>query len=400
MNNASRGTAIFFAVALTFVVTMMGTTLPTPLYPIYQQRLGFSELMITVIFAAYAVGVIGALIITGRWSDQIGRRPLLGLGLACSAVSACCFLWGGALAPLLIGRVFSGISAGIFTGTATVAVVELAPDVWRSRATLVATAANMGGLGLGSLFAGLLSQYLPWPVHLCFALDLLFVIVMGRAVWRAPETAQSPRQPRLRLQMPGVPPEVRGVFVPAAIAGFAGFAVFGLFTAVAPAVLGQLLHFSNHALTGVVVFVLFVASTAGQIGQDRLPGRWRLPLGCAGLVVGMACVGSAIVLACLGLLVAGAIVAGLGQGVSFRAGLGQVTAASPVTRRGEVASSFFVVLYIAVSIPVVGLGVVTELVGLTVGGVLFTAMVAVLALVAMGLLITRRGAKRGSCRTM
>ena len=89
MTESNRSTALFFGAALTFVVTMMGTTLPTPLYPIYQAELGFSQLIITVIFAAYAVGVIGALIVTGSWSDQLGRRPMLALGLMFSAASAC-----------------------------------------------------------------------------------------------------------------------------------------------------------------------------------------------------------------------------------------------------------------------------------------------------------------------
>ena len=88
MTGSTNRALMFVAIAATFAVTMMGTTLPTPLYPIYQAEMGFSQLMITVIFAVYAVGVIAALIVTGAWSDQIGRRPMLALGLALSAMSA------------------------------------------------------------------------------------------------------------------------------------------------------------------------------------------------------------------------------------------------------------------------------------------------------------------------
>lgn len=390
MTEPNRSAALFFAVALTFVVTMMGTTLPTPLYPIYQAQLGFSQLIITVIFAAYAVGVIGALVVTGSWSDQIGRRPMLALGLVFSAISACAFLWGGGLAPLIVGRVLSGISAGIFTGTATVAVVELAPPAWAGAATLIATAANMGGLGLGPLFAGALAQYLPAPLMLPFAADLAFIALALVAL--APETAHRPERPRLRIQSLRVPPEVRGVFVPAAIAGFAGFSVLGLFTAIAPAFMSEILNYSNHALTGAVVFVLFVASTLGQIGQARLPERWRLPVGCVGLIVGIALVALAIIATSLVLLIAGALVAGVGQGVAFRAGMGAVSAASPAARRGEVASTFFVVLYVAISIPVVGIGVVAQTIGLRVAGIGFSAAVALLAAAALISLLLRRRA--------
>ncbi|WP_111748677.1 MFS transporter [Salinisphaera orenii] len=388
----SHSRTTFLAIALVFAVTMMGTTLPTPLYPLYQQQLGFSQLMITVIFAIYAVGVIVALLSVGSWSDQLGRRPLLGAGLALSAASAVVFLAGGALGPLLLGRLLSGLSAGIFTGTATVAVVELAPSAWANKATFVATAANMGGLGLGPLFAGLVSQYLPWPLHLSFALDLVLVVLAGIAVWRAPETVAKPAQRRLRPQALRVPAEVRGVFLPAAIAGFAGFAVLGLFTAVAPAFMGEILHITNRAAAGAVVFVFLIASTAGQSGQARFSETWRLPIGCILLVVGVALIGTAVVLASLTALLAGAVIAGAGQGVTLRAGLGTVAAASPTHRRGEIVSTFFVVLYVAISIPVIGIGVAAETLGLRAAGLVFTLAVALLALIALAsLLIQRRG---------
>ena len=60
-----------------------------------------------------------------------------------------------------------------------------------------------------------------------------------------------------------VPAQVRTVLVQAGTAGFAGFAVLGLFTAVSPTVL-QLLGHNDPALTGLVVFSVFVASAAGQ----------------------------------------------------------------------------------------------------------------------------------------
>ncbi|RJS91223.1 MFS transporter [Salinisphaera sp. Q1T1-3] len=381
---------MFVALAATFFIAMMGTTLPTPLYPIYQQTLGFSELMITVIFAVYAVGVIAALLVTGAWSDQVGRRPLLAVGLVLSAASAACFLWGGSLWPLILGRLLSGFSAGIFTGTATVAVVEMAPPGWRPQATLVATGANMSGLGFGPLLAGVLAEYFTMSLQLCFIVDVVLIALAGVVVALAPETAQRPSKPQLRIRRPNVPPAVLGVFVPAAIAGFAGFAVMGLFTAIAPAFMGQVLGYDNHALTGVVVFAVFVASTVGQMLQGRLPRAARLPTGCLGLIIGMGGVIGAIALQSLMLLVLGGLVAGAGQGAAFRAGMGEISAASPAERRAEVASTFFVVAYVAISIPVVGLGVTARLAGLASAGMLFAAMVAVLALVSAMLLLWRQ----------
>ena len=155
----------FVCVAFAFAVAMLGTTLPTPLYPIYREEFDFSNLTITVIFALYAAGVIAALLLFGNLSDAIGRRRALLPGLALSAASAVVFLLADGLPLLFTGRILSGLSAGIFTGTATATLVDLAPAGETQRATLVATVVNIGGLGLGPLLAGVLAQYAADPLH-------------------------------------------------------------------------------------------------------------------------------------------------------------------------------------------------------------------------------------------
>jgi MFS family permease len=76
---------------------MLGTTLPTPLYPLFEERYGFGPLLVTVIFAIYAFGVIGGLVLFGNLSDRIGRKPVLLLGLGLSGTSALLFLLAGSL---------------------------------------------------------------------------------------------------------------------------------------------------------------------------------------------------------------------------------------------------------------------------------------------------------------
>jgi MFS family permease len=382
----------FAATAYAFAVVMLGTTLPTPLYSIYRQEFGFSELMVTVIFATYAVGVIAALLLFGRLSDQIGRRRALLPGLALSALSAVTFLLANGIAVLFVGRVLSGLSAGIFTGAATATLLDFAPPEGRGRATLVATAANMGGLACGPLLAGLLSEFAGSPLRLTFWVDLAILVPAAALVWAMPEPGRPTGPVRLTPQPLRVPPEVRGVFVRAALAAFAGFSVLGLFTAVAPGFLGELLHIDNHATVGLVVFAVFVSSTFGQLSLEWIPDRVALAAGSATLIAGMGLVALALAVSSLALLVAGGIVAGLGQGMSFRAGLTAVNLASPENRRGEVASSFFVIAYLALSLPVVGVGVLADLAGLRPAGLTFAAIVAALALTVLVLLTRGRRA--------
>src|ERR1700746_3942687 len=122
---------------------MLGTTLPTPLYPLYQQSIGLSSLMVTVVFAVYAGAVVVTLAVIGTASDHVGRRTLMLPGLAFSAASALCFVAAHDVGLILAGRVLSGVSAGVFVGTATAAMVDLAPAGDLALAAVIAVGVNI-----------------------------------------------------------------------------------------------------------------------------------------------------------------------------------------------------------------------------------------------------------------
>lgn len=379
--------APFTAAVYAFAVIMLGTTLPTPLYAIYGEELDFGVTTTTVIFAVYAAGVIAALIGFGRWSDVIGRRKMLIAGAILSAVSAVVFLTAGPVWQLLLGRVLSGLSAGIYAGAATTAVIELAPASWRGRAPAVATAANIGGLGLGPLIAGVLAEYAPSPLHTPFVLDLALLVLVFLGIWRLPETVDVVPGARLSIQRLSVPADIRGVFVRASIAAFAGFAVMGTFTGVMPSFVTNILGIDDHAFTGFLVFVLFASSAVTQIVVRRMPTEPALIAGCAILILGTGLSILGLVAASTPALLGGAVICGVGQGMSFSKGLASVVAATPAGRKAEVTSTYFVVAYVAISIPIVGQGITAQHWGLRPAGIAFNIGVAVLALIALVLTI-------------
>jgi MFS family permease len=373
------GSVTGFALAVfAFFVAMLGTTLPTPLYPLFERRYSFGPLLVTVIFAIYAFGVIAGLILFGNISDRLGRKPVLSLGLGLSAASALLFLLAGSLAPIYAGRIVSGLSAGIFTGTATAYVIDLAPEGRRRLASFVAVFANLGGLGTGTLLSGLLGQWAPDSLRTPFAVDLGLVVVATAGLLLAPESVRRHSGFDFRLQRLGVPAEVAGVFLRASLAGVAAFAVSGVFSSVAPEFLGLGLGRHSPALAGLLVFVLFVMSVSGQLLVVRL--RHALAAGCGLLVAGVALLASSLAADSLALLFASAVVAGLGQGVIVSAGLASIAERAPAERRGETASSFFVVLYLGLSIPVIAAGVAIHYTSLRSAGIGFCAGVGVLTL--------------------
>ncbi|MEU7103739.1 MFS transporter [Streptomyces sp. NPDC046215] len=369
---------------------MAGTTLPTPLYGLYRERIGFSELMVTVVFAVYALGVIAALLAAGDFSDLLGRRPVLLTALVLSALSAVCFLAENGLPLLFAGRLLSGFSAGLLSGAATAAVLELAPPGPGARAAFAATAANMGGLGCGPLLAGVLAEHAPWPLRLPFLVHIALLLVAFAVTRALPETVRrrTPRPP-LRPQGMVVPPQARAAFVPAGLAAFAGFSLMGLFTAVAPGFLAETLDEHNLAVTGAVVFSVFCASTAGQLLMGRLGVRRALPAGCLVLTAGMVLVACSLLAESLPVLVAGAVAGGFGQGLAFRAGITDVSAAAPDERRGATISAFFVVAYAGISLPVVGVGALTLALGLRGAGLVFAGCVVLLS-AGVGVFLLRR----------
>ena len=85
-------TATIAVVAAMIGVLFAGSTVVTPLYVIYKQQFGFSQISLTLIYAVYVAGNLAALLWFGRLSDQIGRRQvaLVAMGLRSSAPSFSC----------------------------------------------------------------------------------------------------------------------------------------------------------------------------------------------------------------------------------------------------------------------------------------------------------------------
>ena len=275
-----RSRAPFVVVAAVFLAGMAGGSLPTPLYPLYQARWGLSNLAVTAVFAAYAAGVLVALLALGRLSDQAGRRPVLLLAVALAAASTVVFLVAQGLVYLFVGRFLSGLAIGALTGTATAALAELEPAGDKGKASLTAAVVNPAGLALGTLAAGALAQYGLARVRLVYGVYLGVLVALAVAVRWLPETVPSASgRLALRPQRLHVPAAMRGPFVVAAFGVFSAFVVLGLFSGLAPSFLGEALHGTN-------VFVARIARVdrlwhrGGDAAHRRAPlYRRRRPAG-------------------------------------------------------------------------------------------------------------------------
>ena len=355
-----RRQAAFWIVTYLFTATMVGTTLPTPLYVIYQAQWHFASGITTIIFASYAVGVLAALLLAGRSSDQVGRRGVLFAALAFSAVSTVVFIVAPGVGWLFPGRVLSGISAGLVTGTATAALTDAYRGSSSSHASMVATAANMGGLGLGPLIAGLFAQFGPYPTVLVFEAYLAVLAVAAIGLVFVPETVGDRQKLNLRFTGLGIPRAGRSEFVAAGLAGFAAFSLLGTFTALAPDFLRHVLHEHSHLVGGAVVFAVFGTATATQLLLARFPSRTVIVFGLTVFLAALALTEAGLSQASLVLFLTGAIVSGVAVGAVFIGSLSIANRLAPARIRSRVVSTYFVFAYVGLTIPVIGVGVASQ----------------------------------------
>ena len=218
------------------------------------------------------------------------------------------------------------------------------------------------GIGLGPLLAGLLAQYAGHALVIPYLVSEAFMLAGAVALAAAPETApvlRGEQRPAYRPQRVSVPRAHRPRFLAAAAAGGAVFALFGVFTSVAPSLIADLLHNNSHAVAGAVAFAVFGAAAAAQVIFGRASRRSQVALGLASVLAGLALVTAAVWLPSFWLLLAGGIVAGAGAGTAFRGLVATVISITPPSARGEGLAGLFLGSYVGLAVPVVGLGVAT-----------------------------------------
>jgi hypothetical protein len=342
------------ALAIALFTVAFGTNVSTPLLLLYQERLDLSNWTVTALFAIYPIGLIPALLWAGPASDVYGRKPLVMVGIALSAVASVVFMLGhDAVAALFVARCLLGIVSGLVFAPASAWMQEIpapADPLWPSRLTSMVLFAGFGG---GPALAGLLGQWAPWKLHLSFAVHVVLIAVGWFAVRGLNDTVEPDPTRRVHLDL-GVPAEVRrpflSVVVPTALGvfGFASLSI-GLFPVLLRPAMESVAVFVTGSVGAIVAASIFLAQTVvGRIGvaASSAVGLASGALGCA---LGAIAFGTGW----WGLVLLAAPLLGAGSGLALTAGLRFVDVLTTPASRGAMTGAFYAVAYAAMTMPVI-----------------------------------------------
>ncbi|MEV6796602.1 MFS transporter [Streptomyces sp. NPDC051320] len=377
----------FWAAAYALLILLTGTNLPTPLYRSYEAQFGFSPLVVTLIFAAYVVALIPSLLVAGPLSDAIGRRKVLLPAVALAALGSVVFAFAADTEWLFAARVMQGLALGAASGPLTASLAELEPAGNRRKAALVSTVASMGGLGLGPVLAGLLAQYAPAPRVLPFVVEIVLLVPAAAVIVSMPGNRSATRW---RPRRPDIPAAMRAIFATSGTASFLAFAVIGLFLTLIPTYVVTLSGSENLLLGGAAVALMLVCSVLAQLVSYGKPARTLELIGLPCLAAGLVLLALAGGLSSLTLLLIATVVAGIGQGLAFLGGLTAVSQAAPADRHAEVLSSFYVIVYLGVGLPVISVGFLATVAGLLAAVQYFAGVVALLCVIVLIVLLRVR----------
>lgn len=353
---------------------------PIGLYQAYREEFGMSHVLVTVLATSSTVGVILAVLLFGKVSDQVGRRPVL---LPALGIGALCVIGMGVAQgewTLIVSRAVSGLAIGLFTGAGTAALTELAPPGESRRAATHAATAGILGFASGPVVGGLFVEYGPWPLRLVYVVSLFLLVPALVGALAMPETLAVRKPLVLRLQRLDVPREGRREFGLASLVCLCAFAAASFFQSLGPTVSVELLGVTNLAIAGAVASCFLGTSSVAQMRFRRLPIRRQTVTGLLVLPFGLALVTAGLVADSAAVFILGALVGGFGQGLAYVGGQSLVELAAPAERRGEAFSAYLVVVYITGSSCALSLGTAAKGFGLDHAAVVYTILAAALSL--------------------
>lgn len=362
---STRSVAGFWIIAALLLVSLASSAVPSPIYPVYAAEWHLTPLMLTAVFAIYVAGLLASLLVAGRLSDHVGRKPVLVAGGIGLAVSLGLFAVADGLGALILDRVLQGVSVGLLIGALGAALIDNSLERHPTLAGVLNGAVPPIALATGALSSGALVEWGPAPEQFVYLLFGVLLVLMLVALVVVPE--QVTRRPgALRSLRPtiAVPRSSRRLFRGVAGSLVASWALGGLFLSLVPSALGAVFGIDNHFAAGALIAVVTGVGAATGIAIQRLDARVGVLIGLVALILGPVVTVGFVFAHSLPGLVVGSAIAGVGFGAGFQAPLRMLLATAAPTHRAGLLSTIYVVSYLAFGVPAVIGGLLEPTVGL------------------------------------
>ncbi|MCS6562686.1 MULTISPECIES: MFS transporter [Curtobacterium] len=385
MHQSARSVAGFWILAAMLLVSVASSAVPSPIYPVYAAEWHLTPLMLTGVFAIYVAGLLASLLVAGRLSDHVGRKPVLVVGGLGVALSLGLFAMADGVVALIVDRIVQGVSVGLLIGALGAALIDNSLERHPTMAGVLNGVIPPIALATGAMSSGALVQWGPAPEQLVYLLFGALLVLLVLALFVVPEQVQR-RPGALRSLRPtiSVPRSSRRLFRGVAGSLVASWALGGMFLSLVPSALGAVFGITNHFAAGALIAVVTGVGALTGLAIQRMDTRRAVLLGLVALVLGPIVTVSFVFAHSLPGMVVGSAIAGVGFGAGFQAPLRMLLATAAPTHRAGLLSTIYVVSYLAFGVPSVIGGLLEPSVGLVpviagYGG--FIVLAAVVALV-------------------
>lgn len=376
------------SITLTFLA---GSSVPTPIYPIYQSAWHFSAVIITLIFSVYALSVLVALLIFGRISDYVGRRPVLLVTTAMQVAAMYALGTADGLRDLITGRVLQGLSTGAAVSAVGAGLIQLHAQ----RGAIANAIAPVTGSAVGALLGSLMVQFIPFPTHTVFAvLGAVLVLQFFGVVLLKDTQPARPGAWRSLIPQFSVPPQVRAAMLIASAVFVAGWGVAGFYASLGPALIKHVFGLSSSAIGGLALAAFSGSGVVAILAMRAHSARTFAWAGSLGLLIGMVFVLASLQLQSITLFFLGIGMAGAGFGAGFQGGIRLVVALAKPAELAGVLSVSFLCCYLGMGLPAIAAGYeVAKGADIVLTAQVFGALISVLAVLALLGLVSTRKAK-------
>ena len=380
-------TAALWLNASILATYLAASTAPSPLYALYREAWGFSALTLTLVFSTYAFTLLGALLFFGALSDHRGRREVVIVSMVLEIASMLVFRSADSVAWLIAARALQGVATGIATSALSAGM----QDIDRERGSLLTSITPLLGMGAGALGAGALAQFAPAPTRLVFDVLLAMLALQAVAAFWLPETvsrrpgALASMKPRL-----AVPKRAWPTLWQVLPVNTAQWALGGFYASLGPSLARIVTGLHSPLLGGGVVASLVLSGAVAVLFVRTRPARLALAGGTAALVIGLSITLAGVQLHSTAAFFIGSVVAGLGFGAAFNGTLRSLVPLAQAHERAGLMSTFFVLSYLAFSVPAIAAGLLAGRIGLQPASVGYGLLLVALGCVALAMMVRRK----------